>query len=148
MADVSHGCADDVSSNSDPLAMVSIRPSDPSATSCTHAPSGSMVNTMSECRADSRRTVGDRNSGMDIEQAVDGGGVAVEHCEIKFSLCQVAGHGVTHDAETDEADSWAGHDGDSNVSVMSQWPGLTWRSAKVKANGRSVLPLSDRTRCS
>gem|GEM_PF-5561450 len=48
VADVSHGCADEVSSNSDPLAMVSIRPPDPSATSCTHAPSGSMVNTMSE----------------------------------------------------------------------------------------------------
>ena len=142
MADVSHGCADDVSSNSDPLAMVSIRPSDPTRDLLHACPVGKHGEHDVGVRADSCRTVGDRNSGMDFVQAVDGGGVAVEHCEIKSSLCQMAGHRVTHDAETDEADSWAGHDGDSNVSVMSQWPGLTWRSAKVKANGRSVLPLS------
>gem|GEM_PF-5135720 len=75
-------------------------------------------------------------------EMVDGGGVAVEHCEIESSFRQMAGHGMTHDAETDEADSWTGHDGNSSVSVMSQWPGRTCRSAKVKANGRSDLPVS------
>jgi hypothetical protein len=67
VADVSHGCADDVSSNSDPASHDLDRPSDPSATSCTHAPSGSIVNTMSEF-APARWAVGDRNNGVDFVQ--------------------------------------------------------------------------------
>lgn len=64
-------------------------------------------------RADLRGARREDNRWMYFAEPLHGGGVAVEDSDIEGRLGQVPDHRVTHDAETDEADSWTCHVGDA-----------------------------------
>ena len=138
VSSVSQGWADDVSSSRDPPAIVSIRPPGPSATSCTQAPSGSIVNTMSESAPTAAGLFLTTTLGWTSWSRSTAATLLSKTLSVEAGLGEVAGHRMTHDPEADEPDSWACHVGESSVSVMSQRPEVVCRSEKVKANGRSV----------